>query len=208
MKVRGMAEMYQAWLAQEAYRALILGCITASTNPYGTAVDSLAFYATTHDLGGGTIDNLDALELTADNLKLEIGKMKSFRGDGGRYLGVNPTHLVVAPAAEFIARELLTPAPGATTGQSLWGRLQLEAPPYWDNDVLANTGGNDMCWGLYDCSKLVKPLIFQQRTGLEFAELTMNSDIGFMRDEWLFGVRVRCAFGYGAYWLGLLNQDT
>jgi phage major head subunit gpT-like protein len=63
------------------------------------------------------------------------------------------------------------------------------------------TEGNNSCWWLIDGSKPFKPIIYQRRTELEFTELTAASDIGFLRDEWLFGVRIRCAFGYGAFWL-------
>jgi phage major head subunit gpT-like protein len=46
-------------------------------------------------------------ELTADNLKNAISKMKSFKDEEGNPLGINPNVLVVAPNMEWIAKDLL-----------------------------------------------------------------------------------------------------
>ena len=46
-------------------------------------------------------------ELTADNLKEVISKMKSFKDEEGNPLGINPNMLVVAPNMEWIAKDLL-----------------------------------------------------------------------------------------------------
>lgn len=204
MKVDQMAEAYMEWLNEQAFRCLGMGALTDATNPYGEAFDDAAFFADAHTLGVSTIDNLDigGGKLAIATLQAAIGAMRAWKGDGGRWLNVNPTTLIVPPVLEWIARDLLTPAPGATAGQSMWGRLKLIVSPYMSDDtVLGDGSGNNYCWWLTDSSKQAKPIIYQKRTELEFTQLTQESDIGFMRDEWLFGVRVRCAFGYGAYWL-------
>lgn len=202
-KVQTMAWAYREWQAEQAYKCLLYGDTTAASgNPYGNAYDDIAAYVTNRDLGGGAIDNLGTTALSADAVKTEIGVMKGYKGDQGKYLNVTPNLLVVAPKIEFTARELVTAAPGATSGQSLWGYLEVDAPPYWSADYDNNT----QSWALVDTTKPIKPVVFQRRTELEFASLTIDSDTGFLRDEWLFGVRVRCAFGYGAPWLANLQQ--
>jgi phage major head subunit gpT-like protein len=200
VKVQGMADMYQDWLAENSYKALFYGDTTAATgNPYGNSFDGLDCNATTHDLGGGTIDNTGTTALALADVKAEHTTMMRYKGDIGRYLNVTPTHLVASPLVQWTARDMVWLAPAATT-QPLG--LKVLTSPY------LNTGYNPAkysCWALVDCSKRVKPIILQQRTELEFTSLTAESDIGFLRDEWLFGVRVRCAWGYGAYWLSNLQ---
>lgn len=70
-------------------------------------------------------------------------------------------------------------------------------------------------WYVLDCSRAIKPLIYQERTKpeLEMKYSTANSDHVFMYDEYLHGVRMRNASGYG-FWqmafatLGELNSDN
>jgi phage major head subunit gpT-like protein len=55
-------------------------------------------------------------------------------------------------------------------------------------------------WYLLDCSRALKPLIFQERTTPELESLTSTQDEGvFMRDEYRFGIRYRCNAGFG-FW--------
>ncbi|MDM7462251.1 MAG: Mu-like prophage major head subunit gpT family protein [Tepidimonas taiwanensis] len=60
--------------------------------------------------------------------------------------------------------------------------------------------GSGAPWYLLDCSRALKPLIFQERTTPELESLTSTQDEGvFMRDEYRFGVRYRCNAGFG-FW--------
>ena len=208
MKVQGMAAAYQEWLNGEAFKCLAYGKLTDATNPYGEAFDDEAFFSNSHVMGANTIDNLElgGGAVSAATLQTAINLMRAFKGHGDRYLNVNPTLLCVGPKIEFTANDLLTPAPGMTTA-GVTNRLQLIVSPWLGNDALAG-GGNASNWILVDGSKPFRPIIYQRRTELEFTSLTQNSDIGFMRDEWLFGVRVRCAFGYGAYWLAAHETEA
>jgi phage major head subunit gpT-like protein len=203
-----MAEAYQEWLNAQAFGCLSCGNYTAAqSNPFGNAFDGSAFYAS-HTLGSSTINTLDIGPgtLAAADLKTAVGVMRAYKGDGGRWLNVNPNILCVPPSQEFVARDLLVMAPGMTT-VGLTGRFELVVSPYLSGDAVALDGsGNHNNWYLIDGTKQAKPIIYQRRTDLEFTQQTQESYGGFMRDEWAFGVRVRCAFGYGAYWLAGSTQ--
>ncbi len=55
-------------------------------------------------------------------------------------------------------------------------------------------------WYLLDVSRPLKPLIFQERTAPELQAITdTRQEHVFTRDEYLFGVRYRCAAGFG-FW--------
>lgn len=62
------------------------------------------------------------------------------------------------------------------------------------------TDGEGTPWFLFDCSRSVKPLIFQQRTPYEFTAIAdpKNTRV-FMQDEYLFGTRARVNAGFG-FW--------
>jgi phage major head subunit gpT-like protein len=61
------------------------------------------------------------------------------------------------------------------------------------------TAGAGAGWYLLDCSKVLKPFIFQERTKpeLEMKFDPSNSDAVFNNDQYLWGIRYRCNAGYG-----------
>lgn len=62
-------------------------------------------------------------------------------------------------------------------------------------------------WYLLDCSRALKPMIFQERTRPELESLTSTQDEGvFMRDEYRFGVRYRCNAGFGFWQLAYKSK--
>lgn len=72
---------------------------------------------------------------------------------------------------------LLDPAPGAG------GKIDRKTP-----------------WYLLNTKRSLKPLIFQERTKPELETVTdTRNDTVFMKDKYLYGARVRRAFGYG-FW--------
>lgn len=56
-------------------------------------------------------------------------------------------------------------------------------------------------WYLLDTTSQMKPFIFQERTKPEFdlMESAKDNDAVFMKDQYLYGIRYRCAAGYG-FW--------
>jgi phage major head subunit gpT-like protein len=75
----------------------------------GLGFDGLAFFANTHALkAGATIDNLfTSTALSKANVAAVIAEMKSWVGEDGRPLRVEPNKLVVPPALEDTARDIL-----------------------------------------------------------------------------------------------------
>lgn len=61
-------------------------------------------------------------------------------------------------------------------------------------------GGSGTPWYLVSTKRIRKPFIFQKRTEVEFAKQDqVNDETVFMRDEYLYGVRLRCNAAYG-FW--------
>lgn len=73
-------------------------------------------------------------KLTADNLWKAIKAMRAVQGDGGKRLGIKPTHIVVPPALEEEAVKLLEREfrveDGATVDNEFKGRLELIVADY------------------------------------------------------------------------------
>ena len=173
---------------------------------YGLCYDGQYFFDTDHVNQGAEYQtsqsNKGTTALSAAALKTAITAMQKFKDDRGRPMGVNPTHMVVPPDLEWTARETLESqidpdAPAATYASptkinTLKGRLQLIVTPYLTD--VSN-------WYLFDCSIPIKPLVLQKRVAPEVESLESNSESGFMRDQYLYGVRERKAVGYGLWQL-------
>ena len=61
-------------------------------------------------------------------------------------------------------------------------------------------------WYLLKSDGVVRPFIFQDREPVEFTALTENSDEGFRREKFLYGVRARYRITYG-YWQFAVRVD-
>jgi phage major head subunit gpT-like protein len=60
--------------------------------------------------------------------------------------------------------------------------------------------GSGAPWFLLDTSRLVKPVIFQNRMEPKFTSLNQDNDQNvFMLDEYLYGVRARYNVGFGLW---------
>ena len=61
-------------------------------------------------------------------------------------------------------------------------------------------------WYLVKTDGVVRPFIFQDREPVEFTALTEESDEGFRREKFLFGVRARYRMAFG-YWQHAIRLD-
>ncbi len=62
------------------------------------------------------------------------------------------------------------------------------------------TDGTDPAWYLLDTSRVLKPVLFQERTKPELSSMTDGKDEAvFMTDAYRFGIRYRCNAGFG-FW--------
>lgn len=70
------------------------------------------------------------------------------------------------------------------------------------------TGGGT-AWYLLDTSRMIKPLIYQERMPYELQEMTDSSNPNvFRNDEFLYGVRGRGNAGYGLWQLAFGSRET
>ena len=90
---------------------------------------------------------------------------------------------------------------GSTTAKTasnvLKGKLDLLVSPY-----LSDT--ND--WFVFATKGVIKPVILQSRTPVEFAALEADSESGFLRDQHIYGVRARYNAGYGLWQMAYGSQ--
>lgn len=176
----------------------------------GLAFDGLAFFANTHSLKSGTtIDNLfTSTSLTKANVAAVIAEMKSWVGEDGRALRVEPSLLVVPPALEDTARDILespfintvygSNTAAAAGSNTMRGRLSLLVLP----EIGTDAGGSDTSWYVMDTTKPTKPLVFVERVAPQITNKnSSNDDNVFNDDEIRVGVRARGAAGYGPFWL-------
>lgn len=193
-------------LAYEAIRyqdELVYGLLESGST--GLAADGNAFFSDSHTSG----DNYGAAALSAASVQTAIAAMRRFKGSDSQPLNIVPDTLVVPPDLEWTAYEITqsnvvrvntTTATYLTNYDNvLRGRLKVVVTPY----ITTTTK-----WCLLDTSKPVKPLIFQQRVAPELEALEGSSDSGFMRDQWLYGVRARYNAGFGLWQLAYCSTGT
>lgn len=70
-------------------------------------------------------------------------------------------------------------------------------------------GGSGTPWFLFDGSREIKPMIFQERLAPEFTSVNRpNDESVFGEDIYTFGVRRRCAVGFGLWQLSHASRQT
>jgi len=194
-------------LAREAKRHMDQLVFTLLKNGFAsTCYDGQYFFDTDHVSGeSGTQSNKGTSALDAAALQAAITAMMKFKDDKGKFLGIVPDLLVVPPDLQWTAMELLesTYWPQSATNtlkvasNVLKGKLDLLVSPYL-------TDTND--WFVLSTKGIVKPVILQSRTPVEFAALESDSESGFMRDQYIYGVRARYNAGYGLWQMAYGSQ--
>lgn len=196
-----IGEQSALWRDDLVFTALLAG----STD---LAYDGAAFFANSHSLNGNTIDNLFAsTSLTADNYNAVRAAMMDYVGEDGRSLRVMPDLLVVPPALERTAREIVEANQRSvvhgsnTAANAIDNVMRGTARVMVCHDLSTAAGGSDTTWYLMDTSRAVKPFVFIERKAPSFSQLTEGSEHAFKEDEVLYGARARGAVGYGPFWL-------
>ena len=188
-----------AAVAKQHLDTITFGLLNAGfTNP---CYDGLPFFGmhpiSSSEGASGTQSNTGTDGLSALSLQNAITQMMRFTDDQGKPAGVMPNLLVIPPEQYWEATQLLNssffpdPMPVGTQDLAinpLKGMLTVLTTPYLTN---ANN------WFLLDTKRVVKALVLQMRKDFEFNALEGNSEEGFMRDQYLYGVRARYNVGYG-----------
>ena len=147
--------------------------------------------------GGAPQSNTGTDGLSSGSLQSAITQMMRYTDDQGKPAGVMPNLLVIPPEMYWEATQLLNSSfypdliPGAAqdlAANPLKGMLTLVTTPYLANPIN---------WFLLDTKRVVKALVLQMRKDFEFNALEGNSEEGFMRDQYLYGVRARYNVGFG-----------
>ncbi len=201
-------------LALEAVRhreQLVINALLEGTS--GTAYDGQPLFSTAHQEGeSGLQSNIFTGELNTENLQQAMAQMMLIKDDRGRPMGIMPDTLLVGPALQWLAMELLESPVVVqvnTTGNFtpyrnvLQGKLRLIVSPYI-------AGSDADRWFLLDTSRAVRGVILQERRDvpLEFAALDRpTSESVFMRDKVFYGVRARYGVGYGLWQTVLMGTS-
>ena len=170
----------------------------------------MSFFNDAHVSGSsGSQDNLLSFTATdPDNpttdefkgaLRAAIGVMMAFKDDQGDPMSISATGLVcVVPTTMYLsALEAVNATIISDTTNVLAGAAQVIAFP-WLSDISK--------WYLLKTDSVVRPFIFQDREPVEFTALTEDSDEGFRREKFLFGVRARYRVTYG-YWQHAIRMN-
>lgn len=125
--------------------------------------------------------------------------MMSMTNSKGEPLGLVPDKLVVPPALEKNARDILV----ADYINGTRNTMQGTAKPV----VVPRLAGKDSAWYLLCTTRPIKPLIYQQRKKAKFVSLTSENDANvFMKKQFLYGVDCRGNAGFG-FWQMAYGSD-
>lgn len=178
---------------------LLINGDTPGFNSY----DGVSFFNANHVSGAsGAQDNeLVSSSVSPDDpttsefklaLRTAIAAMMAFKDDQGEPMSISARGLVcvVPTSMHMTALEAVSATVVDNTSNILSGIAKVVVLP-WLTDASK--------WYLLKTDGVVRPFIFQDREALEFTALTEESDEGFRREKFLFGVRARYRMAYG-YW--------
>jgi phage major head subunit gpT-like protein len=172
--------------------------------------DGVPFFSATHESGdSGAQDNtLAPTAVDADNpttaefqtaFKFAVARLLSFVDDTAQPMNLEPSGLVaVVPAGMYMtALQALNSSIVANNTNILQGAAK----------VLAFSRLTDAsAWFLFKTDVVVRPFIFQDREPIEFKSMESDSESGFIREVYQYGVRARYRITYG-YWQHALRSN-
>jgi len=178
---------------------LLINGETAGFNSY----DGASFFNDNHQSGASglqsnkltstavDVNNPTALEFRT-SLRIAVGAMMAYKDDQGDPMANTATGFAcVVPTGSYLsALEAVSATVVDGTSNALQGAARIIPFPWL-------TAANK--WYLLKTNGAVRPFIFQDREPVEFTALTEDSDEGFRREKFLYGVRARYRLTYG-YW--------
>ena len=126
------------------------------------------------------------------NILLATQQLMTFTDDQGDPVNNDLSGLVLVVPYNmlWITREAVNASIISTTSNVMQGVADVVAWPWLtDTDT----------WYLLKTDGVIKPFIFQDREPLEFTSLEKDSDEGFRREKFLYGVRARYRMSYGLW---------
>jgi len=206
----GAIERAARGLASEFFRFLHQSYIDIIKN--GAALntfDGQPLLTNNPNTRGANNVNLASQPLSIENLSAGIQAMGLYTEPDGRPLGMRPTHLLVGPANEFTAKNLVQSQQLIRSGST--DRVMGEANPWAGSMTVLVSNyitGND--WYLIAAgSNEYRPVIMVERSDVpvEFvAHTSPDHESVFRRDSYEYGTRARVGFGAGAWYAVYASQ--
>lgn len=154
--------------------------------------DGKPFFADNHQVEDHVYSNRTDVALTVDSYVAARTAIMSIRGDKEKSLRLVPDLLVVSPALEAEAKQILEAELISGTTNIWKGTAQIH--------VDTNLSKRPRAWYLLCTKRFLKPIIFQERKMIKFVSLTKDTDINvFLKDEYVYGADGRSNAGYG-FW--------
>ncbi len=187
------------------HKDVLLGQLLANGASSGfNSYDGVSFFNAAHESGdSGSQSNTLTESGTTDKdnpttaefrvaLCNAIARLLTLKDDQGEVMSLGVTGLVcVVPPNMFLtAAEAVNATLVSSTTNVLQGAAKIVVFPH-----IAATDA----WYLLKTDVAVRPFIFQDRIPLELTSLEQDTDEGFRRDKFLYGVRARYRMTYG-YW--------
>lgn len=161
--------------------------------------DGESFFSDNHKVGKKKVSNKGTAKLTLPAYIAARAAMMSLTNSKGDPLGLVPDLLVVPPALDAAARDILI----ADYINGTKNTMQGTAKPL----VAPQLAGQDSSWFLLATNWPIKPLIYQQRQKAKFVSLTAETDQNvFMKKTYVYGVDSRGNTGFG-FWQMAFGSD-
>ncbi len=160
--------------------------------------DGKAFFAADHAVGDKSVSNKLTAKLSSEAYKTARAMMMSYKNSKGRSLGLVPDLLVVPPALEAAARDILVADFVNGTKNTMQGTAEIHVEPRLKSDT---------AWFLLCTKRPIKPLIYQQRKKAKFVSKTAETDDNvFLSKKFLYGADSRGNAGFG-FWQMAVGSD-
>jgi len=163
--------------------------------------DGKPFFSDDHPVGDGTVSNLGHAELSVDAYIAARAAIMSLTNSKGRPLNLIPDKLVVPPALESKARDILIADYINGTKNTMQGTAKPLVAPW--------LAGADKAWYLLCTNRPVKPVIHQTRKPAKFVSKTNETDDNvFFAKTFLYGVDSRENVGFGVWQMAYGSDGT
>lgn len=163
--------------------------------------DGKPFFSQDHACGGQIYSNMTQKKLSQESFLEARASIMSYRGDKGKSLRLVPDLLIVPPALEAKAREILEADIINGTSNTTKGLAKLE--------VVQELSGDPDAWYLLVTTESMKPLILQMRRKPKFTSLTKEDDPNvFLQKKYLYGTDGRWNAGYGFWQMAYGSTGT
>lgn len=162
--------------------------------------DGKPFFSADHPVGEKTVSNKLTDKLSLQSYITARAMMQSFKNSKGRSLGLVPDLLVVPPALEATARDILIADYVNGTRNTMKDTAEIQVEPRLTSDS---------AWFLLATKRPLKPIIFQQRKKPKFVSITEETSQNvFMQKTYLYGVDSRDNVGFGFWQMGVGSDGS